>query len=77
MGFQFGFHIGCANHPEYHNPPQNHAPCQDNIHEAHLLVYKEVALGRILSPYKHEPLPGLICSPLNLAPKQATQANFI
>ena len=52
------------------------AQCLDNITEAHILVYKEVSLGRILGPYIKSPFLNLICSPLNLVPKAGNPGKF-
>ena len=76
-GFQFGFCLGCINTPlQSPVPPKNHAPCLEHINETQSLVYKEVALGRIIGPYINPPLPNLICSPLNLVPKAGSPGKF-
>ena len=40
------------------------------------MVSDEVALKHILGPYDNCPLPGLICSPLNLVPKAGNPGKY-
>ena len=68
-GFTFGFRLGCVRKPPPRDPPVNHPPVVQNIEAARELVYQEVRLGQVLGPFKQCPLPGLICSSLNLVPK--------
>ena len=68
-GFTFGFCLGCVRIPDAREPPKNHPPVLNNPDAAKELVFKEVRLGRVLGPFKTCPIPGLLCSPLNLVPK--------
>ena len=51
------------------HPPWNHPPVYKKADVAKQMVSDEVALKQILGPYDKCPLPGLICSPLNLVLK--------
>ena len=71
-----GFAIGCSRKPENCPPPENHPPVFENIEIAREMVKEEIKLKQCLGPYKKEPLPGLICSPLNLVLKAGSKGKF-
>ena len=62
--------------PQVLHTPWNHPPVYKKADVAKQMVSDEVALKRILGPYDKCPLPGLICSPLNLVPKAGNPGKY-
>ena len=75
-GFSHGFQIRLSSLPRYCQPPQNHPLVYEKADVAKQMVSDKVALKRILGPYDSCPLPGLICSPLNLVPKAGNPGKY-
>ena len=68
-GFTHGFSIGCHTRPSPRPPPSNNKNVLEKPHIAQEMVDEEIHLGQMLGPYDSPPLPGLVCSPLNLVLK--------
>ena len=69
-GLTAGFSINCTARPKVAHA-HNLQSAFDHPHIIQEKIKKELTLGRIAGPFRHEPFPDFICSPIGLQPKKA------